>query len=111
MEVTDKTQLSSAILREAAAAESGGFNFDLYMRNKILTQDATAKGHLPMAWKTGTTIVGMIYKDGIVLGADTRATGGSEVVDKVFFAPKNNKLLIFQNNKTRIFRIAKKFTI
>ena len=32
--------------------------------------------------KTGTTIVGMIYKDGVVLGADTRATGGSIVCDK-----------------------------
>ena len=46
-------------------------------------QDSGAKNTLPTAWKTGTTIVGMIYKDGVVLGADTRATGGSEVVDKV----------------------------
>jgi 20S proteasome subunit beta 2 len=30
--------------------------------------------------KTGTTICGVKYKDGIVLGADTRATGGSIVV-------------------------------
>jgi 20S proteasome subunit beta 2 len=37
---------------------------------------------LPSAWKTGTTIVGVVYKDGVVLGADTRATGGAEVVDK-----------------------------
>ena len=37
---------------------------------------------LPKAWKTGTTIVGIVYKDGVVLGADTRATGGTEVVDK-----------------------------
>mmetsp|Transcript_23010 Transcript_23010/g.35224 ORF Transcript_23010/g.35224 Transcript_23010/m.35224 type:complete len:265 (-) Transcript_23010:53-847(-) len=37
---------------------------------------------LPMAKKTGTTIVGMIYKGGVVLGADTRATGGDEVADK-----------------------------
>ena len=29
-----------------------------------------------------TTIVGVVYKDGIVLGADTRATGGTEVADK-----------------------------
>ena len=52
-------------------------------RNQLLAQDAGAKTSLPSAWKTGTTIVGMIYKDGVVLGADTRATGGSEVVDKV----------------------------
>ena len=34
------------------------------------------------ARKTGTTIVGIIYKDGVVLGADTRSTSGSEVADK-----------------------------
>ena len=83
MEVTDKAQLTSAVLEQAASMDAGGFTFDLYTRNKMLTQDATAVGHLPSAWKTGTTIVGMIYKDGVVLGADTRATGGSEVVDKV----------------------------
>merc|ERR1712087_420876 len=32
--------------------------------------------------KTGTTIVGMVYKGGVVLGADTRATSGSEVAEK-----------------------------
>ena len=30
--------------------------------------------NLPKARKTGTTIVGLVYKDGVVLGADTRAT-------------------------------------
>uniref|UniRef100_A0A8C6XXF1 Proteasome subunit beta n=1 Tax=Naja naja TaxID=35670 RepID=A0A8C6XXF1_NAJNA len=32
--------------------------------------------------KTGTTIAGVVYKDGIVLGADTRATEGMVVADK-----------------------------
>jgi len=32
--------------------------------------------------KTGTTICGIIYKDGVVLGADTRATEGPIVCDK-----------------------------
>ncbi|KAJ3414217.1 proteasome core particle subunit beta 2 [Chytridiales sp. JEL 0842] len=36
----------------------------------------------PKATKTGTTIVGCIYKDGLVLGADTRATEGPIVADK-----------------------------
>jgi 20S proteasome subunit beta 2 len=36
----------------------------------------------PTATKTGTTIAGVVYKDGIVLGADTRATSGSIVADK-----------------------------
>lgn len=35
-----------------------------------------------MQMKTGTTIVGICCKDGIVLGADTRSTGGSLVMDK-----------------------------
>ena len=38
---------------------------------------------MPKAFSTGTTIVGVIYKDGVVLGADTRATAGSIVADKV----------------------------
>jgi 20S proteasome subunit beta 2 len=37
---------------------------------------------VPQTMKTGTTIAGIVYKDGVVLGADTRATGGSEVADK-----------------------------
>lgn len=36
----------------------------------------------PKATKTGTTIVGIIYKDGVILGADTRATEGDIVADK-----------------------------
>jgi 20S proteasome subunit beta 2 len=32
--------------------------------------------------KTGTTIAGIVFKDGVVLGADTRATEGSIVCDK-----------------------------
>ncbi|KAI9359570.1 nucleophile aminohydrolase [Zopfochytrium polystomum] len=37
---------------------------------------------VPKATKTGTTIVGCLYKDGLVLGADTRATEGPIVADK-----------------------------
>jgi len=37
---------------------------------------------LPKVKKTGTTIVGVVYKDGVVLGADTRATEGPIVCDK-----------------------------
>jgi len=48
----------------------------------LFKQLGSGAGVLPSAWKTGTTIVGIVYKDGVVLGADTRATGGSEVVDK-----------------------------
>lgn len=37
---------------------------------------------LPKAVKTGTTIAGIIFKDGVILGADTRATEGPIVSDK-----------------------------
>ncbi|CDO75918.1 hypothetical protein BN946_scf184873.g7 [Trametes cinnabarina] len=37
---------------------------------------------LPKATSTGTTIVGCLFKDGIILGADTRATEGPIVADK-----------------------------
>jgi len=37
---------------------------------------------LPKATSTGTTIVGCVYADGVVLGADTRATEGPIVADK-----------------------------
>jgi 20S proteasome subunit beta 2 len=32
--------------------------------------------------KTGTTIVGLKYKDGVILASDTRSTSGPEVADK-----------------------------
>lgn len=79
MEVTDSPQEFD--LEGVGAAD---FDFSLYTRNQIIMEKLGGKGGLvlPSAWKTGTTIVGLIYKDGVVLGADTRATGGSEVVDK-----------------------------
>lgn len=82
MEITDQSRLAYEKL--AAADSQGGFSFDLYNRNVTLFNQLGSAGTnvLPKAWKTGTTIVGIIYKDGVVLGADTRATGGTEVVDK-----------------------------
>lgn len=50
-----------------------------YFRNKLLESKGLV---FPKATKTGTTIVGIIYKDGVILGADTRATEGSIVSDK-----------------------------
>ncbi|CAM9205089.1 unnamed protein product, partial [Chrysoparadoxa australica] len=66
--------------------QQGGFNFDNYHRNGRIAAELAKTGKdstLPRAKLTGTTICGCVYKDGIVLGADTRATGsGSEVCDK-----------------------------
>lgn len=61
------------------ALETSGFNFDNYQRNRFLEKNGLA---LPKAVKTGTTIVGVVYKDGVVLGADTRATEDTIVADK-----------------------------
>ena len=83
MEISDITHVNKFIIESATDAESGGFSFDFHNRNALLAKQlGGAATALPSAWKTGTTIVGIIYKDGVVLGADTRATGGAEVVDK-----------------------------
>ena len=56
-----------------------GFDFSGHLRHHALG----SHGHsVPRATSTGTTIVGLIYKDGVVLGADTRATEGPIVADK-----------------------------
>jgi 20S proteasome subunit beta 2 len=87
MEVSDILQQEQRVATALDRAV-GGFNFDNTVRNQMMAQKmATESGSsatsvLPKAWKTGTTICGVVYKDGVVLGADTRATGGSEVVDK-----------------------------
>lgn len=57
--------------------QEGGFNFDKFERNQALEK----KGMQIKTTKTGTTIVGVIYPGGVVLGADTRATEGPIVAD------------------------------
>ncbi|CAI5667721.1 unnamed protein product [Oreochromis niloticus] len=52
-------------------------------RNAVLEVEASKVGcSVPAARKTGTTICGVVFKDGVVLGADTRATEGMIVADK-----------------------------
>merc|ERR1712070_969286 len=60
-------------------ANYGGFNFENVTRNQFMQEQGMK---MPGFRKTGTTIVGCVYKDGVVLGADTRATGDTTVVDK-----------------------------
>lgn len=64
-----------------ATPPTTGFSFDNVVRNQHMLS-MQGSGSLPAPKKTGTTIVGMVYKDGVVLGADTRATSGSEVAEK-----------------------------
>jgi len=62
-----------------------GFDFSNYQRNQMILASAneTSKNLIPTkAMKTGTTIVGITYAGGVVLGADTRATNGTCVAEK-----------------------------
>nr|POE48721.1 proteasome subunit beta type-2 [Quercus suber] len=60
-----------------------GFDFTNYNRNLALH----AKGvPLPKATSTGTTIVGALFDGGVVIAADTRATSGPIVADKIWCA-------------------------
>mmetsp|Transcript_14358 Transcript_14358/g.33160 ORF Transcript_14358/g.33160 Transcript_14358/m.33160 type:complete len:297 (+) Transcript_14358:172-1062(+) len=62
---------------------SGGFSFENFHRNKMLEAASKEAGiSLPTPRKTGTTIAGIVYKDGVVLGSDSRATLGGEIVEK-----------------------------
>lgn len=56
-----------------------GFNFENCKRNAFLAGQGFAA---PKVTKTGTTICAVIFKDGVVLGADTRSTGGDIVANK-----------------------------
>merc|ERR1719334_1190263 len=57
----------------------GGFSFENCSRNELFKEMGLK---FPTAYKTGTTIAGIIFKDGVVLGADTRATDDTVVADK-----------------------------
>lgn len=57
-----------------------GFDFSNYNRNVALHAQGVP---LPKATSTGTTIVGCIFDGGVVIAADTRATSGPIVADKV----------------------------
>ena len=57
-----------------------GFDFSNHNRNVALHAQGVP---LPKATSTGTTIVGCIFDGGVVIAADTRATSGPIVADKV----------------------------
>jgi len=76
---TEETDDTAILLNDS----TGGFNFDNTVRNAQLAKEATAKKViLPKFVKTGTTIAGVMFKDGVVLGADTRSTAGPIVANK-----------------------------
>jgi hypothetical protein len=57
-----------------------GFDFSNHNRNAALHAQGVP---LPKATSTGTTIVGALFDGGVVIAADTRATSGPIVADKV----------------------------
>ena len=66
---------------DPSVPDVSGFSFEnAYRNSQVLGFQGSET--LPLAKKTGTTIVAVVYKDGVVLGADTRATSGSEVAEK-----------------------------
>ena len=60
-------------------SESAPFNLELARRNSMIERQGMK---LPRYLKTGTTICGVVYANGVVLGADTRSTNGDTVADK-----------------------------
>jgi len=60
-------------------APQPGFSFENCKRNALLAQSGYQP---PKMTKTGTTICAVVWKDGVVLGADTRSTGGDIVANK-----------------------------
>jgi len=57
-----------------------GFDFSNSDRNIALAAQGVP---LPKTTSTGTTIVGCLFDGGVVIAADTRATSGDIVADKV----------------------------
>ncbi|CAK9875422.1 unnamed protein product [Sphagnum jensenii] len=76
----DNLHVAKEILYPSTEAPGkGGFSFDLCPRNALLEEHGA---RMPQSRKTGTTIVGLVFQDGVVLGADTRATAVQIVCDK-----------------------------
>uniref|UniRef100_A0A1I7XHY6 proteasome endopeptidase complex n=1 Tax=Heterorhabditis bacteriophora TaxID=37862 RepID=A0A1I7XHY6_HETBA len=59
--------------------KGGAFDFSNCVRNMALARMGEAA---PKLRSTGTTIVAATFKDGLVMGADSRATAGNVVADK-----------------------------
>lgn len=63
-------------------SQLGGFNYDNCLRNKALLESNSLSKDKLKVTSTGTTICGVIFKDGVCIAADTRSTAGTVVADK-----------------------------
>ena len=70
---------------KALETQVGGFNYDNCLRNKALIESKQDNKSSLQYTKTGTTICGVVFKDGVCIAADTRSTGGATVGDKNCF--------------------------
>lgn len=84
--LSDQTAPQTAIMLPTLSRfepQPGGFSFENCARNNHLEAECSSLGlNPPKARKTGTTIAGLVFKDGIILGADRRATDDMVVADK-----------------------------
>ena len=87
-----------------SSAAMPGFDFSNHNRNAALHAQGVP---LPKATSTGTTIVGAIFDGGVVIAADTRATSGPIVADKV--QPSHWSCYILRWHRFRL-RIARNCT-
>lgn len=70
-------KVANSLSQELISAQP--FDFSGCLRNMALTESGFKP---PEFAKTGTTIVGAVYKDGVVMGGDSRATCGHIVANK-----------------------------
>lgn len=79
-EPEDQTSAKMAAASAASTSQSkSGYDFGSFGRNSHLSH----KGYpVPKATSTGTTLAGVIFDGGVVVGADTRASAGPLVADK-----------------------------
>jgi len=78
--VCDFRMATSLVYEQKPTMKESGFSFDNCARNMALGQLGM---NGPKAVSTGTTIVAVTYKDGVIMGADTRATAGNIIADKL----------------------------
>ncbi|CAM9604923.1 unnamed protein product [Scytosiphon promiscuus] len=73
---------SAASGRTGYRYSSIGHSSDVHAAQGGHGAEALRKFASTRAMKTGTTIAGVVFRGGVVLGADTRATGGKTVCDR-----------------------------
>lgn len=69
----------SEALERVSIDNDARFGDNNALRNKALN---IVQAEEERRFKKGTTIVGIVFKDGVILGADSRATAGNIVADK-----------------------------